>query len=91
MQYNAYIDMLKVYKKKYFYMTLMNDAVYQSLQIRKDGTLLHSNSELGAHVRSNLCHFICFGHLIRLRAVTNLKSTIFLHTCARYSELPSRS
>ena len=29
------------------------------------------NSEVGAHVRSNLCILICLMHLIKLRDVTN--------------------
>ena len=29
------------------------------------------NSEIGAHVRSNLCYWICLRHWIRLRAATN--------------------
>ena len=32
--------------------------------------ILDSNSEMGAHVRSNLCYLICIRHLIRSRAVT---------------------
>ena len=33
--------------------------------------ILNFNSVIGAHVRSNLYHFICLRHLIRSRAVTN--------------------
>ena len=31
----------------------------------------YDNSEVGAHVRSNLCYLICLKHLIRSRGVTN--------------------
>ena len=31
--------------------------------------ILDGNSEIGAHVRSNLCYLICLRHLIRPRAV----------------------
>jgi len=33
--------------------------------------ILDGNSEMGAHVRSNLLYVICIIHLIRARAVTN--------------------
>ena len=33
--------------------------------------ILDGNSGIGAHVRCNLCYFICLRHLIWLRAVTN--------------------
>ena len=33
--------------------------------------ILDGKSEIVAHVRSNLCYLICFGHLIRSRACTN--------------------
>ena len=52
--------------------------------------LLDGNSEIGAHVCSNLCYFICLGHFIRLSVVTNLfflpKRPIILHSCATFSE-----
>ena len=37
--------------------------------------ILDGNSEIGAHVRSELYYLICLGHLIRSRAVTNLLRT----------------
>ena len=48
----------------------------------------------GAHVRSNLSYLICFRHLIRSKAVTNMiffspKRPIFFHACATCFELPS--
>ena len=48
------------------------------------------NSEIGAHVRSDLCYLICLRHLIKPSSVTNriFFLPIFLHTCATYSELP---
>ena len=54
--------------------------------------ILDGISEMGAHVRSNLCYFICLRHEIRSRAVTNLsyfspKRPIFLHACATCFEL----
>ena len=48
--------------------------------------IIDGNSELGVHIRSNLCYQICLRHLINSRAVTNWtlffrKRPIFLHTC----------
>ena len=47
--------------------------------------ILDGNSEIGAHVRNKLC----FRHLIRSRAVSNLislpKTPIYLHACATCS------
>ena len=42
------------------------------------------NSEIGAHLRSNLCYLICLRDLIRSRAVS-----YFLHASPTCSELPS--
>ena len=50
--------------------------------------ILDITSEMNAHVRSNLCYFICFRHLIRSGAVTNRIFFLF-HACATCSELPS--
>ena len=54
---------------------------------------LDGNSEIGAHVRSNLCYLTCFRHLISSRAVTNRffspKRPLYLYACAKRSELPS--
>ena len=36
--------------------------------------ILDGNSEMGAHVRRNLCYLMCLMHLIRLRADTILIS-----------------
>ena len=33
--------------------------------------ILDSNSEIGAHLRSNICNLTCSMHLIRSRSVTN--------------------
>ena len=51
--------------------------------------ILDGNSEIGAHVWSNLCYLICLRHLIRSKTVTNLIFPIFLHACATCSKLPS--
>ena len=55
--------------------------------------ILNGSSEIGAHVRSNLCDLICLRHLIKTRAVTNRifspKRFISLHACAICFELPS--
>ena len=55
--------------------------------------LLDSNSEIGAHVWSEIGNLICLRYLSRSKAVVNLKCTLrntcFLHTCATCSELPS--
>ena len=55
--------------------------------------LLDGNSEIGAHLRSDIVNLICSMHLIRSRAVSNLKfipeKPFFLHTCAICFELPS--
>ena len=40
-------------------------------KVRKPIHILDGNSEIGAHVRSNLCYLICLRRLIRSRAVTN--------------------
>ena len=50
--------------------------------------ILDGNSEIGAHVRSNLCYFICLRHLIRSRAVTY--RIFFLRTNV-LSEFPSNT
>ena len=52
------------------------------------------NSEIGAHVKNNICCLIFLMHLIRSRAVTNRIffspiRPIFLHACTKCSELPS--
>ena len=54
--------------------------------------LLDGKSEIGAHVRRDLCNSICLRHFIRSRVVIMgifLKSTIILHACATCSKLPS--
>ena len=56
--------------------------------------ILDGNSEIGSHVRSNLCCLICLRHLIRSRTLTNRiffsqKITICFHACATCYELPS--
>ena len=49
--------------------------------------ILDGNSEIGAHLRSNLCKLICLTHLIKSRAVTNRN---YLRSCVlTCSELPS--
>ena len=49
---------------------------WAGLDLRK---LYHDGSpEMGAHVRSNLCCFICSRHLIRWRLESGHKSDIFL-------------
>ena len=47
---------------------------------------LDGNSEIGAHVRNNLCYLICVRHLIRPEQA---QKPILLSACAIYSELPS--
>ena len=52
------------------------------------------NSEISANLRSNLGYLICYRHLPRSRAVTNLifflqKRPVFLHMCATCFKLPS--
>ena len=49
--------------------------------------ILDGNSEICAHVKSNLFHLICSRHSIWSRVVTNQKFSspkwpIFIHTCA---------
>ena len=55
--------------------------------------IFDGNLEICAHVRRNLCHFSCLRHLIRPKAIANKfcspKMPIFLHACAKRSELPS--
>ena len=53
---------------------------------------LDENSEIGAHVRSNLCYWTCLRRLIRSRELKNLffpKRPIILQDCATCSQLPS--
>ena len=52
------------------------------------GPILDGISEIGAHVRSNICYSICLRHLIRSKAATN---RIFFKSEKTYfsSELPS--
>ena len=38
--------------------------------------ILDGNSEIGSHVRSDFSYLICLWHLIRSRAVTNLRKNI---------------
>ena len=33
--------------------------------------ILHGISEIGAHVKSNICYLICSRHLIRMRSIRN--------------------
>ena len=47
--------------------------------------ILDSNSEIGAHVRSNLGYLTCLRHLIS-SVVTKIPA--ILHACATCSELP---
>ena len=42
-----------------------------SIQITIMLLILDNNSEMGAHIRSNICHLICLRHFFRSRAVTN--------------------
>ena len=54
--------------------------------------ILDGNSEMGVHVRINICYLICLRHLIRSRA-TQIglfppKIPIFLDVWAACSELP---
>ena len=62
--------------------------------IRTMVLILYGNSDIGAHVRSKVCCWICLRHMVRSKAVTNLiflpaKKTIFLHTYTTYSKSPS--
>ena len=52
--------------------------------------MFNDNSEIGSHVRINLCYSICVRHLIRSRAETNriFSERTFLKMCAKWSELP---
>ena len=67
----------------------MHNAMYDH------GTyILDGNSEIGAHVRRNICYLICSRHLIKSRAVTNQKKNLlqkglFLYAYATCSELSS--
>ena len=56
--------------------------------------ILDRNTDMGAYVRISLCYLICVRHFITSRAVTNQilvskERPIFLHACAKCSELPS--
>ena len=60
-------------------------SILRTMVLISDG-----NSEIGVHVRSNLCYLICSRDLLRQRAVTNRiffprKRSIFLHACATCS------
>jgi len=61
-----------------------------SLDVYNMVLILDGNSEMGAHVRSNLCYLISFRHLIRLREYVFIrKGFFFVHTCTVCSEFPS--
>ena len=49
--------------------------------------ILEGYSEIGTHVKSNLCCLICLSHLYRSKAVTNL--ILFLYACATCLKLLS--
>ena len=54
--------------------------------------IVDGNSEIDAHVGSNLCYLICLRHSIRSKAVTNrifLFEKTYFHACAACIELPS--
>ena len=54
--------------------------------------ILDGNSEIGAHVRSNLCYLIFLRHLLRSRTVTIVsEKTTFLYAGATCFELPSNT
>ena len=54
--------------------------------------VLDGNSEMGAHVWSDLGYLICYRHVCRARAGSLLQERlIFLHTCATGSVLPSNT
>ena len=36
------------------------------------GLIVDGNSEICAHVRSNLCYLLCLSHLFRSKTVTNM-------------------
>ena len=49
--------------------------------------ILDCKSDIGAHVKSNLCYLISLRHLIRSRTVR--KSFFFLHSCTKCAEVPA--
>ena len=53
---------------------------------------LIGNSEVGAHIRSNLWYLICLRHWIESSHISyfifNSEKTFLLHACATCSELP---
>jgi len=56
--------------------------------------VLDYNSEIGAHVRRNICYLICVRHLFQIESshksdILFPKRPIFLHTWTTCSELPS--
>ena len=52
--------------------------------------LLDGNSEIGAHVRSNLCYLICLRHLIKLRShKSDLSEKTYFPLCVRTMFLSS--
>jgi len=55
-----------------------------SLDVYNMVLILDGNSEMGAHVRSNLCYLISFRHLIRLREYVFIRKGFFLFIRAQY-------
>ena len=54
--------------------------------------ILESNSDIGAHISSNLCYLIWLRHSIKSMAVTNrmcFSENAYFHSSATCSELPS--
>ena len=75
-------------------MEMVDVATIISLKIiRTIVLILDGNSEIGVPVWSNYCYLIYLRCSVRSRSVTNRiyspKRPIFLHECAKCSELPS--
>ena len=79
---NALTKQIALHQRTYFHPTIQYQHHYHSLLDRSETTehkdfiyymelILDGHSEIGTHVRSNLCNLICLRHLISSRAITN--------------------
>ena len=74
-----------------------NGSAYQSdhvIIILTIDLILDGKSIMGSRAWSVLCYLICLRHMLRSKAVTNLrffsyKRLIIIHACAKFPELPS--
>ena len=79
--------MVRMDKQKYLVLYIHKRPIHCdqfSLDVYNMVLILDGNSEMGAHVRSNLCYLISFRHLIRLREYVFIRKGFFLFIRAQY-------